>query len=169
MRSQATFLCSDFEMYASNKQTTFPLSGVPRDRGWSEILRVVPPKFEPVDFAKSDRVLEVPKDKIQALSEEQWSTITMHIHLCLQAVVYENLAVPLHESSMDVRSNMESILKRVYVQHIAAILKLVPRPPIVMINHDKRFFACAHKTLRQRENFVGYDAVGAYLALELRM
>ncbi|CAE7337702.1 unnamed protein product, partial [Symbiodinium sp. KB8] len=85
------------------------------------------------------------------------------------AVVFENLAIMLHESSVDARSNMESTLKRVYVQHIAEILKLVPRPPIVMINHDKRFFACAHKTLRRREDVVGYDAVGAYLALELRM
>ena len=131
-----------------------------KTKGWGNLAT----KFEPVDFAKSERVLEVLKEKIQALSEEQRSTVTVHIHLCLQAVVCENLAVPLHESSMDARSNLESILKRVYVQHIAAILKLVPRPPIVMINHDKCFFAYAHKTLRQRENFVGYDAVGAYLA-----
>ena len=168
LRTQITFLCSDFEMYASNKQTIFPLSSALLDKGWNSLTRIAPTKFKPVDFAKSERVLEILKEKIQALPEDLRSTTTVHIHLCLEAVVFENLAIMLHESSVDARSNMESTLKRVYVQHIAEILKLVPRPPIVMINHDKRFFACAHKTLRRREDVVGYDAVGAYLALELR-
>ncbi|OLP81956.1 hypothetical protein AK812_SmicGene37451 [Symbiodinium microadriaticum] len=104
MRTQATYLCSDFEMYATNKSTTFPLSGALQD-------------------------------KVGLRCPEQYGEYS----------------------------------EEVYVQHIAAALKLVPRPPIVMINHDKRFVASAHKILRQRENFIGYDAVGAYLATELRM
>ena len=32
MRTQATYLCSDFEMYATNKSTTFPLSGALQDK-----------------------------------------------------------------------------------------------------------------------------------------
>ena len=100
MRTQVTFSRPDFEMYAVNRSTTSPLSGALQDKGWSKIIRTVPPKFEPVDFAKSERVLESLKEQIQALSEEQRCTITVHIHLGLQAVVLENLAVPLHESSM---------------------------------------------------------------------
>lgn len=65
---------------------------------------------------------------------------------------------------------METVLQEVYViKHIDAILKLVPRPPIVMINHDLRFLAFARKMLRTHESFVGYDAVGAYLALDSRI
>ena len=81
------------------------------------------------------------RENIEGMTEDQRSTITVHINLCLQAVVLENLAVPLHESSIDARSNMEGVLRDVYVKHIAAILKLAPRPPIVMINHDRRFLA----------------------------
>lgn len=95
--------------------------------------------------------------------------VTVHIHLCLQAVVFENLAVPLHESSVAARNSMELTLKSVCLKRFEVILSLVSRPPIVMINHDRRFIAHAHRTLSNRQVFIGCDAIGAYLALELRM
>ena len=167
MRTQVTFLCSDFEMYAYNKQVTFPLTNALLDKGWSALVRIAPTVNEPMDFQKSERVIL--KERIQALPEDQRVTATVHIHLCLQAIVFESLAIPLHESSMDARSDVESTLKQVYIQNIVEILKLVPRPPIVMINHDRRFYACAHRTLRQREDFPGYDAACAYITMELRL
>ena len=94
---------------------------------------------------------------------------TVHVHLCLQAIIHENLAVPLHDSSTQARDNMEEILKDVYLKYFDIILTKVSRPPTVMINHDRRFLAAAHKVLNQRQEFAGYDAVGAYLTLQLRL
>ena len=60
-------------------------------------------------------------------------------------------------------------LKDTYLKYFDTILDMVPRPPVVMINHDRRFLAASHKVLDRRQDFAGYDAVGACLALQLRL
>ena len=156
-------------MYAESKQSIFPLSNALFDKGWHDLIRVAPTLNEPVDFQKSEKVLTILTERLQNLPEDQQATSKVHIHLCLQAVVFEHLAILLHESSVDAGSDMEATVQRVYIENIAEILKLVPRPPIVMIDHDKRFYASAHRTLRQREEFPGYDAACAYITMELRL
>ena len=114
-------------------------------------------------------VFRLLKQKIQALTEDQRSTTAVHIHLCLQAIVYENMVIPMSDDSMDAFSDMEETLRRVYIDNVKEIIALVPRPPIVMINHDKRFYACAHGALRRRENFHGYARARSFVAMELRL
>ena len=70
---------------------------------------------------------------------------------------------------MDALGDMEETLKRVYIDNIKEVIALVPRPPIVMINHDARFYACAHPKLRQREGFQGYARACSFVAMELRL
>ncbi|OLP88351.1 hypothetical protein AK812_SmicGene30348 [Symbiodinium microadriaticum] len=77
------------------------------------------------------------KQKIAALSENQRATTTVHIHLCIQAIVYENMIIPMSEESVDAFSDMEETLKRVYIDNIKEVIALVPTPPIVMINRDE--------------------------------
>ena len=104
-----------------------------------------------------------------AMNEDQRATSTIHIHLCLQAVVYENMIIPGSTESMVALGNMET-LKRVYIDNIKEVIALVPRPPIVMINHDPRFYACAHSTLRRRsEGFQGYAHACSLVATELQL
>ena len=81
------------------------------------------------------------------------------------------MAIPMSDSSVDAYSGMEETLRlrRVYIDNIKEIIALVPRPPVVMINHDKRFFACAHGTLRRREGFPGYARACSFVAMELRL
>ena len=55
------------------------------------------------------------KDMIANLTEETRSTLTVHRHLSLQAVVLENMVFPLHESSVNARDAAESILREVYL------------------------------------------------------
>ena len=120
-----------------------------------------------MDYESTIGVFKLLKQKIEALSEDQRSTV--HIHLCLQAIVFEDMTIPMSEESMDAFSDMEETLRRVYIDNIKEIIALVPRPPIVMINHDKRFYACAHGTLRRRENFHGYARACSIVAMELRL
>ena len=138
-------------MYAKNKQTVFSLSETLLGKGWYNLTRVAPNLYFPVDYESTTNVFTLLKQKIQALSADQRSTATVHIHLCLQAIVYENMDIPMSDSSVEAYSDMEATLRRVYIDHIKEIIALVPRPPIVMINHDKRFFACVRGTLRRRE------------------
>ena len=79
------------------------------------------------------------------------------------------MAIPMSESSVDVYNDMEATLRRVYIDSITEIIALVPRPPVVMINHDKRFVACAHGTMRRREDFPGYVKACSFVAMELRL
>ena len=109
-----------------------------------------------------------------AMNEDQRATSTamstVHIHLCLQAVVYENMVIPGSTESMVALGNIEETLKRVYFDNIKEVIALVPRPPIVMINHGPRFYACAHSTLRRRsEGFQGYAHACSFVATELQL
>ncbi|CAE7612094.1 unnamed protein product [Symbiodinium sp. CCMP2456] len=168
IRSQPTILCTDFELYAKNGATHFPLQNEMMSKGWGQFVRSSPTISTVVNFSETQKVFNNLIDNLERMPQEQRSMVTIHIHLCLQAIVHENLAVPLHESSLQAQENMERILKDVYIKHFDKILSLVPRPPIVMINHDRRFLAASHKVLDQRQNFAGYGAVGAYLSLQLR-
>ncbi|CAE7480865.1 unnamed protein product [Symbiodinium sp. CCMP2456] len=168
IRSQPTILSTDFELYAKNGATHFPLQNEMMSKGWGQFVRFSPTISTVVNFSETQKVFSNLIDNLEKMPQEQRSMVTIHIHLCLQAIVHENLAVPLHESSLQAQENMERILKDVYIKHFDKILSLVPRPPIVMINHDRRFLAASHRVLDQRQNFAGYDAVGAYLSLQLR-
>ncbi|CAE7215039.1 unnamed protein product [Symbiodinium sp. CCMP2456] len=165
VRSQVTILCSDFELYAKNGQTPSPFPNELLNKGWSQLIRCAPAVNTAVDFAETQRVFQELINNLAQMLQEQRSMATIHVHLCLQAIVLENLAVPLHESSAQARDSMEALLKDVYRKYFDLIIDMVSRPPIVMINHDKHFFAAAHKTLERRQEFPGYDAVGAQLRL----
>ena len=79
------------------------------------------------------------------------------------------MIIPGSVESVDASGDMEETLKRVYVDNIKEVIALVPRPPIVMINHDDRFYACAHPKQRQREGFQGYARACSFVAMELRL
>ena len=150
IRTQNTFLAMDFEMYAHNKKTTFTLSEAFHNKGWRHLTKLSPELRTPVNLENTIKVFSLLKQKVMAMNEDQRSTSTVHIHLCLQAVVYEGVIIPGSTESMVALGNMEETLKRVYIDNIKEVIALVPRPPIVMINHDPRFYACAHSTLRRR-------------------
>ncbi|CAE7237302.1 unnamed protein product, partial [Symbiodinium sp. CCMP2456] len=97
IRSQPTILCTDFELYAKNGATHFPLQNEMMSKGWGQFVRFSPTISTVVNFSETQK------------------------------------------------ENMERILKDVYIKHFDKILSLVPR-----------------------QNFAGYDAVGAYLSLQLR-
>ena len=159
----------DFEIYANNKKATFSLSEAFHLKGWRHLTILSPEAHHEVKFDNTIRVLNLLKQKVTALNEDQRSTTTIHIHLCLQAVVYENLNIPASTDSVAALGNMEQTLKRVYIDNIKEVIALVSRPPIVMINHDP-FYACAHSTLRRRsEGFQGYAHACSYVATELQL
>ena len=69
---------------------------------------MAPNLYFPVDYESTINVLRLLKQKIQALTENRRSTATVHIHLCLQAIVYENMAIPMSDSSVDAYDDMEA-------------------------------------------------------------
>ncbi|CAE7705382.1 unnamed protein product [Symbiodinium sp. KB8] len=140
VRTQHTFLAMDFEIYANNKKATFSLSEAFHLKGWRHLTILSPEAHHEVKFDNTIRVLNLLKQKVTALNEDQRSTTTIHIHLCLQAVVYENLNIPASTDSVAALGNMEQTLKRVYIDNIKEVIALVSRPPIVMINHDPRMW-----------------------------
>ena len=169
VRTQQTILAMDFVIYANNKKATFSLSETFHVKGWRHLTIVSPEPHHEIKFDNTIKVLNLLKQKVLALSEDQRATTTIHIHLCLQAVVYENLIIPGSTESVAALGNMEETLKHVYVDTIKEVIPLVSRPPIVMINHDPRFYACAHQTLRKREGFQGYAHACSYVATELQL
>ncbi|OLQ05655.1 hypothetical protein AK812_SmicGene11166 [Symbiodinium microadriaticum] len=170
VRTQQTFLAMDFEIYANNKKATFSLSEAFHHKGWRHLTILSPEPHHEIKFDNTIKVLNLLKQKVLALSEDHRATTTIHIHLCLQAVVYENLNIPGSTESVAALGNMEETLKRVYVDNIKEVIALIPRPPIVMINHDPRFYACAHQTLKRRsEGFQGYAHACSYVATELQL
>lgn len=117
------------------------------NKGWSQLARFAP-AVSTVVYSEMQRVFEELIRNIARMPQEQRSMVTIHVHLCLQAIVHENLAVPLHKSSE--QDSMEEVLKDPYIKYFDIILDMVPRPPIVMINHDRRFLAASHKILDRR-------------------
>ena len=92
-----------------------------------------------------------------------------HIHLSLQAVVLEDMSFPLHDTSVSAREEAEEILRAAYIAAIVEVMKLISRAPIVSINHDLRFIQNASQLLCHRGVLNGLEAIGGYLALELRI
>ncbi|OLP76571.1 hypothetical protein AK812_SmicGene43475 [Symbiodinium microadriaticum] len=80
----------------------------PNEQGWYNSIKVAPNLYFPVDYESTINVLRLLKQKIQALTENRRSTATVHIHLCLQAIVYENMAIPMSDSSVDAYDDMEA-------------------------------------------------------------
>ena len=157
-------------MYAHNKKTTFSLSEAFLHKGWRHLTKLSPEMYTPVNFENTIKVFSLLKQKVMAMNEDQRATTTIHLHLCLQAVVYENLIIPGSTESVAALGKLEETLNRVYVDNLKEVIALVPRPPIVMINHDPRFYACAHSTLRRRAGgFQGYAHACSYVATELQL
>ena len=138
VRSQLTILCSDFELCAKNKKAVFSMWDELSIKGWTSLTKIAPPTDVAVDFNVTRTTLIELKDTIANMTQEARSTLTVHVHLSLQAVVLESMSFPLQESSASAREAAESILRDVYVMPLIEILKLIPRPPIVSINHDLR-------------------------------
>ena len=62
------------------------------------------------------------------------------------------------------------MLKETYVDPILEIARMTTRAPIINIHHDPGFVAAASETAKLVENgLVGFHAMGAYVALELRV
>ena len=70
----------------------------------------------------------------------------------------------------ELRQNTQRMLKETYVDPIVEIARMTTRAPIANINHDPRFVAAASERAKSVENgLVGFHAMGAYVALELRV
>ena len=126
VRTQHTFLAMDVEMYAHNKKTTFSLSEAFLHKGWRHLTKLSPEMHTPVNFENTIKVFSLLKQKVRAMNEDLRATTTIHLHLCLQAVVYENLIIPGSTESVAALGNMEETLERVYIDHIKEVIALVP-------------------------------------------
>ena len=111
-------------------------------------------------------------DDIGKMDEAQRATLTVHVHVSMQAIVIDNMVWPYSEvgSGSTLRLDAQKALKSTYVDPIIEIARMTARAPIVNINHDLRVVGAANQSLKQRaENFHGFHALGAYVALELRV
>ena len=88
----------------------FSLSEALHGKGWYNLTKLAPGSHRPVDYESTIGVFKLLKQKIEALSEDQRSTTTVHIRLCLEAIVFENMNIPTSEESMDAFSDMETCL-----------------------------------------------------------
>ncbi|CAE7749115.1 unnamed protein product [Symbiodinium sp. CCMP2456] len=111
IRSQPTILCTDFELYAKNGATHFPLQNELMSKGWSQFVKFSPTISTVVNFSETQKVFTNLIDNLERMPQEQKSMA---------------------------QENMEEILKDTYIKYF------------------------------DKQNFAGYDAVGAYLTLQLR-
>ncbi|OLP82152.1 hypothetical protein AK812_SmicGene37198 [Symbiodinium microadriaticum] len=81
----------------------------------------------------------------------------------------QDTSFPLHDTSVSAREEAEEILRAAYIAAIVEVMKLISRAPIVSINHDLRFIQNASQLLCHRGVLNGLEAIGGYLALELRI
>ena len=173
-RSQTTMLAMDFDPMAQNKasRTTTTLGESLRDKGWNE-LRRISPQFSGTYTCQGTR--ETLCSMVQAVEEMndiQKSTLTAHIHLSMQSVVVDNIVWPFSDVGCGVTLRLEAQqkLKATYVEPIIEIARMTARAPIININHDPRFVAAGSEEAKKVENnLTGFQAMGAYVALELRV
>ena len=73
-------------------------------------------------------------------------------------------------SGVTLRLEAQQQLKATYVEPIIEIARMTARAPIININHDPRFIAAGSEEAKKVENnLTGFQAMGAYVALELRV
>ena len=98
--------------------------------------------------------------------------LTVHVHLSLQSILVDDMIWPFSDvgSGFNIRTEIQGALKAKYVDPIIELARMTSRAPIVNINHDLRFVGAGNRVLQKRpENFHGCHAMGAYIALELRV
>ena len=106
------------------------------------------------------------------MTDTQKATLTVHIQLSMQSVVVDNIIWPLSDVGSGVTDRLEAQrkLKTTYVEPIIEIARMTARAPIININHDPRFVAAGSEEAKKVEhNLTGFHAMGAYVALELRV
>ena len=106
------------------------------------------------------------------MTDTQKATLTVHIHLSMQSVVVDNIIWPFSDVGSGVTDRLEAQrkLKTTYVEPIIEIARMTARAPIININHDPRFVAAGSEEAKKVEhNLTGFHAMGAYVALELRV
>ena len=170
-RSQVTLLAADFDLVARNRNTgSCVLAGESlRNKGWHD-LSAVTPRFSG-NYSSYGTAITLHR-MAGEMTEVQRSTLTIHVHLSMQSIVLDNLILPFSDAAngAELRQNTQKMLKETYVDPIVEIARMTTRAPIININHDPRFVAAASETAKSVENgLVGFHAMGAYVALELRV
>ena len=73
-------------------------------------------------------------------------------------------------SGVTLRLEAQQKLKATYVEPIIEIARMTARAPMININHDPKFIAAGSEEAKKVENnLTGFQAMGAYVALELRV
>ena len=109
---------------------------------------------------------------IEEMNDIQKSTLAVHVHLSMQSVVVDNNVWPFSDvgSGVTLRLEAQQKLKATHVEPIIEIARMTTRAPIININHDPRFVAAGSEEAKKVENnLTGFQAMGAYVALELRV
>ena len=120
----------------------------------------------------SQGVLSGVNDAVRGMTEIQRSTLTLHHHLSMPAIVMDNLAWPFSDvgTGAETRAETQRRLKATYVDLILEVARMTTRAPIININHDPRFIALASAQGKAVHNRVtAFRAMGSYVALELRV
>ena len=146
-RAQTTILATDFDLCAYNRLTrsNVTLGQTLRDKGWGDLTHVSPCFMNSYTCMDSQGVLSAVNDAVRGMTEIQRSTLTLHHHLSMPAIVMDNLAWPFSDvgTGAETRAETQRRLKATYVDLILEVARMTTRAPIININHDPRFIALA--------------------------
>ena len=169
-RSQTTMLAMDFDLMAQNRasRTTTTLGESLRRKGWNELRRVSPQFNGNFTCQGTQETLCSMVQAIGQMSDTQKATLTVHIHLSMQSAVVDHIIWPFSGvgSGVTLRLEAQQKLKTTYVEPIIEIARMTARAPIININHVA---AGGEEAKKVEHNLTGFHAMGAYVALELRV
>ena len=173
-RAQTVIIATDFDLAAMNRVTrsNTTLGQTLRDKGWSELRHISPCFGNSFSCNDTREILSSVCETIEDMNEIQRATLTLHIHLSLQAIVMDNIMWAFSDmgTGADIRSEAQQKLKATYVDPILKVARMTTRAPIININHDPRFIALASvKEKSVHNNVTAFLTMGTYVALELRV
>ena len=169
--AKETMLAMDFDLMAQNRasRTTATLGESLRGKGWNELRRISPQFSGNYTCQGTQETLSSMVQAIGQMTDTQKATLTVHIHLSMQSVVVDNIIWPFSDigSGVTLRLEAQQQLKATYVE---PIIEMTARAPIININHDPRFVAAGSEESKKVEHsLTGFQAMGVYVALELRV
>ena len=160
VRSQHTYLATDFQLLSqSNTRRITTLAESLRVKGWSEINFATPEPSQHYGMATTEHAMRRMLDDVENMSEDIRAQLTVHVHLCLQAVIEDDMQWSFVEdgTGTTIRMQIRSRLASAIVDPIIDVAKKIARPPIININHDTRFIGAGKPELARRaENFAGF-------------
>ena len=145
-----------------------------RPQGMDELRHISPCFGNSYTCKGTQDVLSSVGVAIREMNEIQRSTLTLHFHLSMQAIVMDNITWPFSDvgTGADVRAEaqqVEGYVCRPDSRGGKDDNKGAYRP-IVNINHDPRFIAIAStRGASVRDNVTAFLAMGTYVELELRV